>query len=68
MYVCMYVCMSAEIYATSQVYDKAQERLNLRTQRRHARANMAEVNPHARVDINKVIVVDMLKTERKSLR
>jgi len=29
---------------------------------------MAEVNPHARVDINKVIVVDMLKTERKSLR
>ena len=29
---------------------------------------MTEVNPHARVDINKVIVVDMLKTERKSLR
>ena len=29
---------------------------------------MTEINPHARVDINKVIVVDMLKTERKSLR
>ena len=29
---------------------------------------MTEVNPHARVDINKVIVVDMLKTEHKSLR
>ena len=29
---------------------------------------MTEVNPHACVDINKVIVVDMLKTERKSLR
>ena len=29
---------------------------------------MTEVNSHARVDINKVIVVDMLKTERKSLR
>ena len=29
---------------------------------------MTEVNPHARVDINKVIGVDMLKTERKSLR
>ena len=29
---------------------------------------MTEVNPHARVDINKVIVVDMLTTERKSLR
>ena len=25
---------------------------------------MTEVNPHARVDINKVIVVDMFKTER----
>ena len=25
-------------------------------------------NPHARVDINKVIVVDMFNTERKSLR
>ena len=25
-------------------------------------------NPHARVDINKVIVVDMLRPERKSLR
>jgi len=29
---------------------------------------MTEVNPHARDDINKVIVVDMHKTERKSLR
>ena len=29
---------------------------------------MTEFNPHARVDINKVIVVDMLKTERKLLR
>ena len=29
---------------------------------------MAEVNPHARVDINHDIVVDMLKPERKSLR
>ena len=29
---------------------------------------MTEFNPHARVDINKVIVVDMLETERKSLR
>ena len=29
---------------------------------------MTEFNPHARVDINKVIVVDMFKTERKSLR
>ena len=29
---------------------------------------MAEVNPHARVDINNDIVVDMLKPERKSLR
>ena len=29
---------------------------------------MTEVNPHAGVDINKVIVVDMFKTERKSLR
>ena len=29
---------------------------------------MTEVDPHARVDINKVIVVDMFKTERKSLR
>ena len=29
---------------------------------------MAEVNPHARVDIINDIVVDMLKTERKSLR
>ena len=29
---------------------------------------MTEVNPHARVDVNKVIVVDMLKTERKLLR
>ena len=29
---------------------------------------MTEVNSHARVDINKVIVVDMLKTECKSLR
>ena len=29
---------------------------------------MTEVNPHAHLDINKVIVVDMLKTERKSLR
>ena len=29
---------------------------------------MTEANPHARVDINKVIVVDMFKTERKSLR
>ena len=29
---------------------------------------MTEVNPHARVDINKVIVVDMFKTERKLLR
>ena len=29
---------------------------------------MTEVNPHARVDINKVIVVDMLRPERKSLR
>ena len=29
---------------------------------------MTEVNPHARVDINKVIVVDMFNTERKSLR
>ena len=31
-------------------------------------ANMTEFNPHARVDINKVIVVDMFNTERKSLR
>ena len=30
--------------------------------------NMTEFDPHARVDINKVIVVDMFKTERKSLR
>ena len=29
---------------------------------------MTEDNPHARVDINKVIVVDMFNTERKSLR
>ena len=29
---------------------------------------MTEFNPHARVDINKVIVVDMFKTEHKSLR
>ena len=29
---------------------------------------MTEVNPHARVDINNVIVVDMFKTEHKSLR
>ena len=29
---------------------------------------MTEFNPHARVDINKVIVVDMFKTGRKSLR
>ena len=29
---------------------------------------MAEVNPHARGDINNGIVVDMLKPERKSLR
>ena len=29
---------------------------------------MTEVIPHARVDINKVIVVDMFNTERKSLR
>ena len=29
---------------------------------------MTEFNPHTRVDINKVIVVDMFKTERKSLR
>ena len=29
---------------------------------------MTEDIPHACVDINKVIVVDMLKTERKSLR
>ena len=29
---------------------------------------MTEVNPHARVDINKVIMVDMLRPERKSLR
>ena len=29
---------------------------------------MTEVNPHARVDINKVIVVDMFNIERKSLR
>ena len=29
---------------------------------------MTEVNLHARVDINKVIVVDMLSPERKSLR
>ena len=28
---------------------------------------MTEVNPHARVDINSGIVVDMLKPERKSL-
>ena len=34
----------------------------------YARANMTEFNPHARVDINKVIVVDMFNTERKSLR
>ena len=60
MYVCMYVCM--------QVCDNAEERLNLRTRRRHARANMAEVNAHARDDINNGIVVDMLKPERKSPR
>ena len=59
---------SAEIHATSQVCDNAQERLNLRTRRHHSRANMTEVNPHARDDINKVIVVDMLKPERKSPR
>ena len=29
---------------------------------------MTEVNPHARVDINNGVVVDMLKPERKSLR
>ena len=29
---------------------------------------MAEVNPHARDDINNGIVVDMLNTERKSPR
>ena len=29
---------------------------------------MTEFNLHARVDNNKVIVVDMFKTERKSLR
>ena len=29
---------------------------------------MTEFNPHARVDINKVIAVDMFKTERKLLR
>ena len=29
---------------------------------------MTEFNPHAHVDINKVIVLDMFKTERKSLR
>jgi len=29
---------------------------------------MTEVNPHAHNDINNDIVVDMLKTERKSLR
>ena len=29
---------------------------------------MTEFNPHVRVDINKVIVVDMFNTERKSLR
>ena len=29
---------------------------------------MTEFNPHARIDINKVIVVDKFKTERKSLR
>jgi len=60
--------LSAEIYATSQVCDNAQEGLNLQTQRHHVRAIMTEVNPHARVDNNKVIVVNMFKTERKSLR
>ena len=60
--------LSVEIYATSQVCDNAQEGLSLRTRRRHARANMTEVNPHARDDINTDIVVDMLKPERKSLR
>ena len=39
--------------------DNEQERLNLRTQRRHARAIMTEVNPHARNDIINDIVVDM---------
>ena len=29
---------------------------------------MTEFNPYARVDINKIIVVDMFNTERKSLR
>ena len=29
---------------------------------------MTEFNPHACVDINKDIVVDMFNTERKSLR
>ena len=29
---------------------------------------MTEVNPHARVDINNRIVVDMLQPERKSPR
>ena len=29
---------------------------------------MTEFNPHVRVDINKDIVVDMFKTECKSLR
>ena len=43
-----------------------EERRELR--RRHARANMTEVNPHARDDINNDIVVDMLKPERKSPR
>ena len=28
---------------------------------------MTEFNPHARVDINKVMVVDMFKTERKKV-
>ena len=51
---------SAEIYATSQVCDNAQEGLNLQTHRRHARANMTEVNSHARDDIINDIMVDML--------
>ena len=53
MHACMHVRMHACMHVCMYV---------------HARANMAEVNPHARVDINNDIVVDMLNTERKSLR
>ena len=66
MYVCMYVCSRVRVvveFISSALLTRCHTLVTLHISRLREMSN-----PHARVDINKDIVVDMFKTERKSLR